>query len=132
MTEFKFACPVCGQHITADLRTSGRQLECPTCFQKIVVPQGPREGDTKFILSAAQPAKPRPSSLSTSTDLGPLRRRRSRGSFVSVAFGLAVLGVASGMAWLQREKLLSWMQNHRGATTGVSSNVVASLFVSPY
>ena len=41
MSEFKFACPVCGQHITADSSTSGGQIECPTCFQKIVVPQAP-------------------------------------------------------------------------------------------
>ena len=60
MSEFKFACPVCGQHITADSSTSGGQIECPTCFRKIVVPQAPSSADTKFILSASQVAKPRP------------------------------------------------------------------------
>jgi len=54
MSEFKFACPVCGQHITADSSTSGNQLECPTCFQRIVVPQAPEGGDTKLILSATK------------------------------------------------------------------------------
>ena len=39
MSEFKFACPVCGQHITSDASATGKHLECPTCFQKIVVPQ---------------------------------------------------------------------------------------------
>src|SRR5712672_2412427 len=70
MSEFKFACPVCGQHITADSSTSGGQLECPTCFRKIVVPQAPTAGDSKFIISAAQVAKPRPASA-TSTSLPP-------------------------------------------------------------
>ena len=41
MSEFKFACPVCGQHITAGSSASGSQIVCPTCFQKIVVPQAP-------------------------------------------------------------------------------------------
>jgi hypothetical protein len=54
MSEFKFACPVCGQHITADSSTSGNQLECPTCFQRIIVPQAPEVGDTKLILSASK------------------------------------------------------------------------------
>ena len=72
MSEFKFACPVCGQHITADSSTSGGQIECPTCFQKIVVPQAPESGNNKFILSAAQVAKPRPTSAAAASQLGPL------------------------------------------------------------
>src|SRR6266436_5752765 len=76
MSEFKFACPVCGQHITADSSTSGGQLECPTCFQKIVVPQAPASGDAKFILSAAQVAKPRPTQ--NGAQLAPLQPSRAR------------------------------------------------------
>ena len=53
MREFKFACPVCGQHITADATASGGQIACPTCFRNIVVPQAPASEDTKFILAAA-------------------------------------------------------------------------------
>ena len=60
MSEFKFACPVCGQHITADAAASGSQLECPTCFQKIIVPQAPASADSKLILSATQVGKGRP------------------------------------------------------------------------
>ncbi len=73
MSEFKFACPVCGQHITADSSTSGGQIDCPTCFQKIVVPQAPASADTKFILSAAQVAKPRPASADAASQLAPLQ-----------------------------------------------------------
>jgi hypothetical protein len=60
MSEFKFACPVCGQHITADSGASGTALECPTCFQKIVVPQAPALPDSKLIVAAAQANRPRP------------------------------------------------------------------------
>jgi hypothetical protein len=130
MTEFKFACPVCGQHITADARTSGSQLECPTCFQKIVVPQGPSEGDSKFILAAAQPAKPRPNSLGSSADLGPLRRRRR--SLASTIVGLAVLCALGAAAWVQRGRVLSWFQKGAGGGNQAPTNLVTKLFVSPY
>jgi DNA-directed RNA polymerase subunit RPC12/RpoP len=81
MSEFKFACPVCGQHITADSTTGGRQIQCPTCFQKIVVPQPPVDGNTKFILSAAQVTKPRPAGFDTQNGLTSRRRAPVVGSF---------------------------------------------------
>lgn len=52
MSEFKFACPICGQHITADSGLSGSELDCPTCFRRIVVPQS--SGESKFVLSASE------------------------------------------------------------------------------
>ncbi|MGD0614205.1 MAG: hypothetical protein ABSA69_02050 [Verrucomicrobiota bacterium] len=57
MSEFKFICPVCGQHIATDSAASGTQIECPTCFQKIIVPDAPKS-DSKYILSATQYIKP--------------------------------------------------------------------------
>lgn len=60
MSEFKFACPVCRQHIKSDSRASGTQIECPTCFQKIVVPQAPADESSKLILSATQAPGKRP------------------------------------------------------------------------
>lgn len=56
----KFACPVCGQHITCDSASSGSQMECPTCFRKLVVPQPTAGESSKFILSAAQVPTKRP------------------------------------------------------------------------
>jgi len=54
MSEFKFACPVCGQHITCDSTVGGSQMECPTCFRRIVVPHAPKDGHSKLVLSAAE------------------------------------------------------------------------------
>src|SRR5215469_1951541 len=62
MSEFKFACPICGQHITADSKDTGTQIPCPTCYRKIVVPQAPATDDPKFVLSASEVSKPRPQS----------------------------------------------------------------------
>jgi len=53
MSELKFACPVCGQHITCDSTKSGTQLGCPTCFQKLIVPNAPKGDVSKLILQAA-------------------------------------------------------------------------------
>jgi hypothetical protein len=60
MSEFKFACPVCRQHIKSDSSASGTQIQCPTCFQKIVVPQAPADESAKFILAAAQVGSKKP------------------------------------------------------------------------
>ncbi len=57
MSEFKFACPVCGQRMAVDSSASGAQVECPTCFQIIIVPKAPVEG-SKYQLSATQYLKP--------------------------------------------------------------------------
>jgi len=53
MSEFKFACPVCGQHMMCDASHGGSVMECPTCFQKIVAPQTP-SSDSKFILTGTK------------------------------------------------------------------------------
>ncbi len=60
MSEFKFACPICGQHMTADSNDAGTKVPCPTCYRKIVVPQAPATDDSKFVLSASEADKPRP------------------------------------------------------------------------
>lgn len=50
LNEFKFACPVCGQHIMCDASLGGSVMECPTCFQKIIARQAPATNH-KFILA---------------------------------------------------------------------------------
>jgi|ERR1035437_1347505 DNA-directed RNA polymerase subunit RPC12/RpoP len=54
MSEFTYACPVCGQHIKCDSTQSGTTMECPTCFQKIVAPQAPATDDPKFIITGTK------------------------------------------------------------------------------
>jgi hypothetical protein len=53
MSEFKFACPVCGQHMMCDSSQGGAVMECPTCLQKITAPQAPA-ADAKFILTGTK------------------------------------------------------------------------------
>ncbi len=105
MSEFKFACPVCGQHLTADSSTSGGQIPCPTCFQKIIVPQAPASADTKFILSASQVAKPRPTSADTVPQLGPLQPATPRSSLPAVVALLVLLGAAGAALFVFRDRI---------------------------
>jgi hypothetical protein len=54
ISELKFACPVCQQHIACDPGLGGLQMECPTCLAKIVIPKAPTGATTKLILCARQ------------------------------------------------------------------------------
>ena len=54
MSEFKYACPVCGQHIKCDSSQGGTVMECPTCFQKIIAPHAPESDDRKFIITGTK------------------------------------------------------------------------------
>ena len=38
MSEFKFSCPNCSQHIQCEELCSGRQINCPACQKPLVVP----------------------------------------------------------------------------------------------
>ena len=38
MSDFKFGCSHCGQHIQCDVKFSGRQIQCPGCNHLIVIP----------------------------------------------------------------------------------------------
>jgi hypothetical protein len=105
MSEFKFACPVCGQHITADSQASGSHLECPTCFQSIVVPQAPASNDSKFILSASKVSKRRHSAPLTDTTSLPVRRSLAS-RLVPVLVGVVLLALAAGAAVVVIKKQL--------------------------
>jgi hypothetical protein len=39
MSEMKFSCPQCGQHISANDQWSGHQIQCPACATTLTVPQ---------------------------------------------------------------------------------------------
>jgi len=110
MSEFKFACPVCGQHITADSKTSGSQLDCPTCFQKIIVPQAPSSAFSKLIVSASQVGKPRPVPTDLTSETTPIPARRM--SFVSFAFWILLLTATAAGVFIFRGKISSLVHGH--------------------
>lgn len=94
MSEFKFACPICGQHITADAKDTGSKISCPTCFRKIVVPQAPTSGDAKFVISASEANKQRPPS--SIPEPQPVEKRSQKTAIPLALIALFVLVCAAG------------------------------------
>lgn len=41
MSDFKFDCPKCGQHLKCDVQCSGQQIDCPTCKTQFAIPAPP-------------------------------------------------------------------------------------------
>src|SRR5580704_12739629 len=52
MSDFKFSCPTCGQHISCDTSNAGMSVACPACDTALIVPQPPSAAP------AAPPAHP--------------------------------------------------------------------------
>ena len=119
MSEFKFACPVCGQHITADSSNSGGQLECPTCFQKLIIPQAPSIKDPQFILSATQVGKPRPTPTNgVAGSYLPVREHSSL--LMSIALAVVLVG-AGAAAYVFRAKIFHSPQSRQASDNPAQS-----------
>ncbi len=41
MSEIKFSCPICAQHISCDAQWAGMQIKCPACEKEILIPGQP-------------------------------------------------------------------------------------------
>jgi hypothetical protein len=63
MSDFKFNCPKCGQHLSADVSYAGKQVACPACGQQVVAPGAPATAAPPAIRisppSASPPRLPR-------------------------------------------------------------------------
>jgi DNA-directed RNA polymerase subunit RPC12/RpoP len=72
MSEFKFSCPHCEQHLQCNETMSGRQIVCPNCKHLIVIPASPSQaaqgnyqpesGKTWQTYVPLPPPRPRPAS----------------------------------------------------------------------
>jgi len=130
MSEFKFACPVCGQHITADSSNSGGHIDCPTCFQKIIVPQAPSSADPKFILSAAQVGKPRPVGAANGEQLVSDHSADRRKSLIATIALVVVVGAAGGATFAFRDKIFK-SSREQAQTNGPGKKAAAPPKVYP-
>ena len=65
MSDFKFSCPHCDQHLQCDDRLIGKQIQCPSCQHLIKIPTPPGQtaqfsaesGKTWATFVAPQPPK---------------------------------------------------------------------------
>ena len=98
MSEFKYACPVCGQHIRCDSSQAGSVMDCPTCFQKITVPQAPTAGDQKFIITGSKVTKRRRSV--PAEDGGIVAPPKKSPVAAAFLIGLVILAAGAGVYFL--------------------------------
>jgi len=124
MSEFKYACPVCGQHLKCDSSQSGSVMECPTCFQKITVPQAPAEGDQKFILAGS---KVSPKKYSLPVDEGGIISPEKKSSVASIIFVIAILLAGAGVFLFikQHPRGKSWSHTPVAASAWQSGDIGA-------
>ncbi len=92
MSEFKYACPVCGQHMMCDESQGGSVMDCPTCFQKIVAPQAPAP-DSKFILTGSKFVEKKITVGGANAPAGELPKKFPAGLVVGLILGF--MGVAA-------------------------------------
>src|ERR1035437_1957379 len=102
MSEFKYECPVCGQHMMCDSSRGGSVMECPTCFQKITAPQAPTSDDPKFILTGTKVGeRPVPLIAQPTANVAPAAKSFPLGLILLV---IAIRAAGAGV-FVFREKL---------------------------
>jgi DNA-directed RNA polymerase subunit RPC12/RpoP len=106
MSEFKYACPVCGQHIKCDTSEAGTTMECPTCFQRIIVPQPPATNNPGFIIAGTKVGEPTlPSIPAESRREVPAERNLPLAVMVVLVILLALFGAGVMLVIQLRGKL---------------------------
>ena len=87
MSEFKYACPVCGQHMMCDSSQGGTVMECPTCFQKITAPQAPAGDDHEIHFDGHESRRPAGAEIpGGSPGLVPAAKRFAAARWLSSSF----------------------------------------------
>jgi DNA-directed RNA polymerase subunit RPC12/RpoP len=108
MSEFKYACPVCGQHMKCDSSQSGTVMECPTCFQKITAPQAPESEDSKFIITGRKTGeRPMPSAVANAGLLAPAREPENKSPLAAIAFVFLFCAAVVALVLLGRKVFTS-------------------------
>lgn len=99
MSDFKFNCPSCGQHLSGDERYAGVQINCPTCGKPVIVPPAPAHSRLTAPANMppvpyAQPQAPLPRSNKT-CGLAIASLICSIGSFIIIPLGF-IPGIICG------------------------------------
>ncbi len=111
MSDIKFSCPACGQHISIDASYAGEKLACPNCQGPVTVPSAP-EAAMDDVQIAKAPAK---------------------GSGKMMAVGVALLaiaGVAGGVVFLKGRQKDDSKEKAAPATTGTQPSTSQTVVTS--
>lgn len=93
MSEFKFSCPHCNQHLTATPEWAGHSLKCPACQNDFNVPSPDDVAGAPPVMAAPpkQPAAVSPRRIST--PIAAKRPATSEGKTSGLAIAALVLGI---------------------------------------
>jgi len=97
MSEYKYACPVCGQHMMCDSSQAGTVMECPTCFQKITAPQAPTGDDQKFVLTGTKVGDRPPPKIPTAGPAVVVAKNSPMGIIVILVIVVGLLGACAAV-----------------------------------
>jgi len=117
MSEFKFACPVCGQHMVCDFSQAGTVMDCPTCFQKITAPNAPASAEQKFILTGSKVVEKKAAVLDLTAGLV---KPEADNKFLIAAAFVVVLVLAAGGAVLFFHGKLSKTDHANNSSVGTN------------
>lgn len=72
MSDFKFSCPNCDQHLNVDDGWIGHQIACPGCQAQIIVPEAPPVSDDADAAGSIPPSSPssRPGDVAAAGEKG--------------------------------------------------------------
>jgi hypothetical protein len=126
VSDFKFACPGCGQRIAVTDEYVGRHVNCPACQAAIVVPANPAAPQaTKLGVSAlnstpAHTSAPEPNSEQQgSAAYEAHRTRKVKRSYAGVIAGVAVIALIGLSAFVGRDWLArKWKEFHGSSAAG--------------
>jgi len=127
MSEIKFACPVCGQHITCDSARSGKQVGCPTCFQKLIIPHAPQGDASKLVLNASLASSWRFQPDETKIQTAANTRSTSRSLPVTVVFLVVLICVAGALSTFRGEIFKGFGENDKLNSSGGDTNWTLNL-----
>jgi len=127
MSEFKYACPVCGQHMMCDSSQAGTQMECPTCFQKITVPQAPSSDEQKFIITGTKKGeRPVPKIPEPTSSFIPAAKGFPGAAVVIIIFLL----IGAAVAFVYRGTIFK-SKNNSATTTTIADGTTLETNQSP-
>ena len=102
MSEFKFFCPSCGQHLAGDACYSGLQITCPNCQNPINVPAAPviaSPPPTPVVVRVAAVQVSTPPATSRTQMAAPVPARTcgwAIASLICSCLGVSIAGVICG------------------------------------
>ncbi|MGD0413006.1 MAG: hypothetical protein ABSC18_15050 [Verrucomicrobiota bacterium] len=133
MSDFKFACPACGQRIAATDDYAGYQINCPACQAAIVVPANPaappappaaaRLGVSALGSAAAHASAPVPNAEQQGSAAYQAHlARKPRKSYAGLIAGMTAVAVIGLSAYLGKD----WLAGKWKAFHGASAAEIAA------